>query len=164
MNDQAGAGHDNNLSHDVQYVASLLSGTSPSQNVASRQPQHKRRRQQSHPQQAAGHSTQSEPHPLIALHSRPSSRSRPKQYFCEACSCWLAANEQLWQAHVAGARHQRQLVSLQHTGQLGNTVVSVFEAIPGTSKSSTAAGLSALAVPQSTSQLTCRFQGEEAGC
>ena len=133
QNEQALAGE--GPGHDVHYVASLLSGAAPSQSVAHSQPKRKRRYQQHQSQPAAGQSRQLESQPLVALYSKPSSCStQPNKYFCEACDCWLDANERSWQVHVAGAKHQRQLASLQLTGQLGKAVISVFEANPGTAK------------------------------
>ena len=32
---------------------------------------------------------------------------------------------------MQGIRHQRQMLSLKHTGQLGNVLVSQFESLPG---------------------------------
>lgn len=69
---------------------------------------------------------------LLTRYNTPTCKTDSKRYFCEACSCSVSARGHDWDTHVSGVKHQRQLVSLLHTGQLGNTVVSLFEAEPGT--------------------------------
>lgn len=71
---------------------------------------------------------------LLTRYNSPTHKSDSKRYFCEACSCSVSARDNDWDIHVSGVKHQRQLVSLLHTGQLGNTVVSLFEAEPGTGR------------------------------
>lgn len=68
---------------------------------------------------------------LLTGYNTPTFKTDSKRYFCEACSCSVPARDGDWDVHVSGVKHQRQLVSLLHTGQLGNTVVSLFEAEPG---------------------------------
>lgn len=117
---------------DLQYVADVLSGA-PSQNSRRYRPKHKQRtdRMPTHAPTARSSSAQQAPVPVVAQYNRPSKGSNSKQYFCEACKCYTAAREQDWQMHIVGIKHQRQMVSLQHTGQLGNLLPSVFEAEPG---------------------------------
>ncbi|KAL3153544.1 hypothetical protein ABBQ38_011872 [Trebouxia sp. C0009 RCD-2024] len=67
---------------------------------------------------------------LLTGYNTPTFKTDSKRYFCEACSCSVPARDGDWDVHVSGVKHQRQLVSLLHTGQLGNTVVSLFEAEP----------------------------------
>lgn len=69
---------------------------------------------------------------LLTRYNTPTRKPDSKRYFCEACSCSVSARGNDWDIHVSGVKHQRQLVSLLHTGQLGNTIVSLFEAEPGT--------------------------------
>lgn len=69
---------------------------------------------------------------LLTRYNTPTCKTNSKRHFCEACSCSVPAREGDWDVHLSGVKHQRQLVSLLHTGQLGNTVVSLFEAEPGT--------------------------------
>lgn len=68
---------------------------------------------------------------LLTRYNTPTHKSESKRYFCKACSCSVSARTNDWDIHVSGVKHQRQLVSLLHTGQLGNTVVSLFEAESG---------------------------------
>ena len=67
---------------------------------------------------------------VLDKYSKPTKRG-PKQWLCEASNCNTAARERDWDVHIHGIKHKRQLVSMMHTGQLGNTVVSLFEADPG---------------------------------
>ena len=120
-----------NANGDLQYVAEVLRGTA-SQNSRRYRPKQKQLRDSTPPQATARSSNvQQAPVPAAAQYNRPSKGSNAKQYFCEACTCYTAAREQDWRMHIAGIKHQRQLVSLQHTGQFGNLLVSVFEADPG---------------------------------
>ena len=133
------------VDRDTEYVASLLSGH-PSVPTTTRGHAHKKKpRKIAQPQHQATPSASSDP--LVAQYSKPSNKSHSQQYFCEACTCWVAAREHAWNTHIKGIKHQRQLVSLQHTGQLGNVLVSVFEAVPGNSKSGTAPAAMMFPVP-----------------
>lgn len=119
---------------DVEYIASLLDATSSSTS-ASRDTQRKRQRSgQSKTHRPAVLPEQCVPHALVSRYNRPVSQPGLKQVLCEACSCSVGAGERAWQTHAAGEKHQRQMVSLQHTGQLGNTLLSVFEPVPGNTK------------------------------
>lgn len=68
---------------------------------------------------------------LVNRHNKPSNRSSDREYHCEACDCSVPARDRDWEVHTSGIKHQRQLVSLLHTGKLGSRVVSLFEAEPG---------------------------------
>lgn len=121
---------------DVEYVARLLSQTPSGYKTGNSGSQRKRHRELTAPPQLAAPRRQPESNPLVAQYKKPSNKSSSKQYFCEACSCSVGRRDQDWQTHVTGNRHQRQLVSLQHTGQLGNVLLSVFESAPGDSLAS----------------------------
>jgi len=47
--------------------------------------------------------------------------------FCELCRCWVYGSSKAWDVHKEGMPHRRQELSLQQTGELGHTIVSVFE-------------------------------------
>ena len=67
--------------------------------------------------------------------SHPLNRARPSQskkssYHCEACNCDIPFPIANWHAHIAGVRHQRQLLSLREHGQRNTLVLSIFESHP----------------------------------
>ena len=58
---------------------------------------------------------------VLAMYNNPSNeKSTKKQYFCEACTVYLPAHQQDWQAHLKGVSHQCQLLSLCSEGELGH--------------------------------------------
>ena len=122
---------------DLIFVARLLGEQGAMQgtvaDTGARRAAHKRSRGSS------AHSDEAQPSDqhkaLLARYSRPSNRPNSKQYFCEACECSVAAREHDWFVHVSGIKHKRQLLSLLHTGQRGNCIVSLFEAKPGSASS-----------------------------
>lgn len=125
--------------NDLEFVAQLLgdpAGAASGLNAPSSVPctrrnkaAKKRPRAPSHEAHVAAPSQ--DVSALVTRYNTPTHKSDSKRYFCEACSCSVSARGNDWDTHVSGVKHQRQLVSLLHTGQLGNTVVSLFEAEPG---------------------------------
>ncbi len=131
---QHGAGASTGVGEDLAFVARMLGdaaaiGAGSAANVNAGKPAHKRNRALLAQDQDAEPSDDNKV--LLARHNRPSKKSNSKQYFCEACNCSVAARERDWGIHVSGIKHQRQIVSLLHTGQLGHSVLSLFEAEPG---------------------------------
>lgn len=114
--------------HDVKCVSRLSNQESAHQAAANSQVQNMTPGRHAQLEQQATLCAQPAQTALVAHYNKPNSTVQPKQYFCEACTCLLAARQQDWQIHIAGTRHQHQLVSLQHTGQLGNVLQTVFEA------------------------------------
>ena len=130
-----GAGNSNLVDEDVSFVAQMLGeaaalGPAVAAGTCARRAAHKRDRAA----WASSQKVQPSDHDqaLLAGHNTPSRRSNSKLYHCEACDCPVGAHERDWAIHTSGNKHKRQLVSLLHTGQLGNSVVSMFEAEPGT--------------------------------
>ena len=121
--------------NDLEFVAQLLGDpvVLPLPNLLPGMNYHKaakkRRRATSGDWNVAGPSEEAKT--LLTGYNAPTFKTDSKRYFCEACSCSVPARDGDWDVHVSGIRHQRQLVSLLHTGQLGNTVVSLFEGEPG---------------------------------
>lgn len=114
---------------DLHFVANLLGDPAPVPPRMRQQREAKKRRLKYIERNEASPSDDSKT--LLARCKRPTRKNGSKQYFCEACSCSVPARDNDWQTHVSGTKHQRQLVSLLHTGQFGNNVVSLFEADPG---------------------------------
>ena len=119
---------------DLAFVARLLGdaavpGPNPAAEARSRSKAWKRRRNDANI--PANPEDEQSRKAVLDKYSRPNKKA-PKQWFCEACSCTTAAREKDWDVHIKGIKHKRQLVSMMHTGQLGNTVLSLFEAEPGT--------------------------------
>ena len=127
------AGNFNLVDEDLHFVARMLGDAAalgPAAAAASaRRAAHKRDRAAWASSQEAQPSDHDQA--LLARHNTPSSRSNSKLYHCEACDCPVGAHERDWAVHISGVKHKRQLVSLLHTGQLGNNIVSLFEAEPG---------------------------------
>lgn len=137
---------------DTSYIEQILLGTAlqgvphkpPRQKkpswtseTAGGQTQHRRgnsKASSQHPSTSAGPSTAPPAEPL----SRPSSRSTPKLFHCEACDVWLPCKPlSNWDVHVAGIRHRRQLLSLREHGRRDRLVLSVFESDPAQQSSGT---------------------------
>ena len=122
---------------DLQFVAQLLGeacdfgGMAPSASPHTLQHRAAKRRRQVDVIELNAAEPSSHGKALLARYNKPTSKHKSKQYFCEACSCCVSARDSDWATHVSGSKHQRQLVSLLHTGQLGKNVVSMFEAEPG---------------------------------
>jgi hypothetical protein len=129
-----GAGNLNLVDEDLSFVARMLGdaaalGPAVAAGTIARKAAHKRDRAAWASSQEAQPSDHDQA--LLARHNIPTSRSNSKLYHCEACDCPVAPHERDWAVHISGIKHKRQLVSLLHTGQLGNNVVSLFEAEPG---------------------------------
>ena len=119
---------------DLSFVARMLGdaaalGPAAAAGTSARRAAHKRDRAAWASSQEAQPSDHDQA--LLARHNKPTSRSNSKLYHCEACDCPVGPHERDWAVHISGVKHKRQLVSLLHTGQLGNSVVSLFEAEPG---------------------------------
>lgn len=125
------AGNFHLIDEDLSFVARMLGdaaalGPAAAAGTSARRAAHKRDRASSQEAQPSDHDQA-----LLARHNTPTSRSNSKLYHCEACDCPVGARERDWAVHISGVKHKRHLVSLLHTGQLGNNVVSLFEAEPG---------------------------------
>ena len=119
---------------DLHFVAKLLGDPVASHLAAppcTRQPKAAKKRRRLNVIEQPEASPSDNGKALLARYKSPTSRNGSKQFFCEACSCSVPARDNDWQVHIMGIKHQRQLVSLLHTGQFGNSVVSLFEADPG---------------------------------
>ena len=125
--------------NDLEFVAQLLgdqagppSGLNPASSIPCVR-RHKAAKKR--PRATASEASISEPSEeakaLLTRYNTPTRKPDSKRYFCEACSCSVSARGNDWDTHVSGIKHKRQLVSLLHTGQPGNTIVSLFEAQPG---------------------------------
>ncbi|DBA78190.1 TPA: hypothetical protein ACH3X2_008152 [Trebouxia sp. C0005] len=128
-----GAGNINLVDEDLSFVARMLGdaadlGPAVAAGTSARMAAHKRDRAAWASSQKAKPSDHDQA--LLARHNKPTSRSNSKLYHCEACDCSVGPHERDWAVHTLGIKHKRQLVSLLHTGQLGNNVVSLFEAEP----------------------------------
>lgn len=125
--------------NDLQFVAQLLGDpagaasvlNAPSSVPCTRRHKAAKKRPRAASREAHVAAPSQDARALLTRYNRPTQKSDPKRYFCEACSCSVAAHGNDWDTHVSGVKHQRQLVSLLHTGQLGSTIVSLFEAEPG---------------------------------
>lgn len=128
--------------NDLEFVAQLLgdptapySGlNAPSSIPCTRRHKAVKKRSLAASREASTAEPSDEAKALLTRYNTPTRKPDSKRYFCEACSCSVSARGNDWDVHVSGAKHQRQLVSLLHTGQLGNTIVSVFEAEPGAAR------------------------------
>ena len=123
--------------HDLDFVAKLLGDPAalsgidaPSSIPCTRRHKAAKKRPRA-PSRDSSKEPSEEAKALLTRYNTPSRKPDSKRYFCEACSCSVSARGNDWDIHVSGVKHQRQLVSLLHTGQLGNTIVSLFEAEPG---------------------------------
>ncbi|KAK9830039.1 hypothetical protein WJX72_009332 [[Myrmecia] bisecta] len=70
---------------------------------------------------------------MAAADCQPGPRLRKLHHHCEVCDCYVPADPRnaAWEDHCRGIRHRRHALSLKHTGERGNLMVSTFEAVPG---------------------------------
>jgi hypothetical protein len=65
-----------------------------------------------------------------SVYSRPSWLSTSRVLHCCSCDVYVPHLPGVWETHIAGIRHRRQVLSLREYGAHGHLVQSVFESAP----------------------------------
>jgi hypothetical protein len=123
---------------DVSFIAALLEGANDAGNsqhnpIPARPAprRHSKRRTKRAPAVASDTTSIVHEAQPSAPYNQPSSQSSTRFHHCEACRAWVPSSPGLWETHIAGIRHRRQVLSLREHGQRGRLVVSKFEPLPG---------------------------------
>jgi len=120
---------------DTAYISQILSGSAPEAIQHSGRGRCGGSQGRSRQQKRSIRERQNRDTPLDPATSnhlnQPSTKSTQRLFHCGACDVWVPSGRSgNWEIHIAGIRHQRELLSLREHGERGRFIVSIFESQP----------------------------------